>query len=352
MLSIEEVKQNGWLIFEAIVGSKAYGLDTPQSDTDIRGVFVLPEQEFYGLHYTPQVSNETNDIVYYELRRFMELLLRNNPNILELLAIPEACLLYRHKIMDLLGSHQILSKRCEETFAKYAFSQIKKAYGLEKKIFNPVEEKRKSVLDFCFVYIDLVAVPLVDFLSNREIRQEDCGLTAVTHLRDCYHLFHSIKYSYNGILRKEDSNDIALSSIPISEKPIALIYFNKDAYSVYCKQYKSYWDWVSARNDIRYNNTLQHGKRYDAKNMMHVFRLLQMAKEIAVEGKINVVRPDRSFLLEIKTGKFDYDELMSKAIHLKDELPALFAASSLPDEPDEKLLNALLVTMRRNYYGQ
>ncbi len=27
-LTIEQVKENGWLIFEAIVGSKAYGLDT------------------------------------------------------------------------------------------------------------------------------------------------------------------------------------------------------------------------------------------------------------------------------------------------------------------------------------
>ena len=68
-LTIDWVKQNGVLIFEAVTGSKASGLDTAQSDTDIRGVFVLPKDMYYSLEYTAQVSNETNDVVYYELKK-------------------------------------------------------------------------------------------------------------------------------------------------------------------------------------------------------------------------------------------------------------------------------------------
>jgi predicted nucleotidyltransferase len=68
------------MLLQCISGSKAYGLDTPQSDTDIKGVFALPKHSFYGLNYTEQVNNPTNDIVYYELKRFFELLLCNNPN--------------------------------------------------------------------------------------------------------------------------------------------------------------------------------------------------------------------------------------------------------------------------------
>lgn len=62
-LTIDWIKNNGLLIFEVIAGSKAYGLDTTTSDTDIKGVFVLPKNLFYGLEYTKQVNNETNDIV-------------------------------------------------------------------------------------------------------------------------------------------------------------------------------------------------------------------------------------------------------------------------------------------------
>jgi predicted nucleotidyltransferase len=349
-MTIDKIKENGWLIFEAITGSKAYGLSSAQSDTDIRGVYVVPQKMFFSLEYLEQVSNDSNDVVYYELRRFVELLSKNNPNIMELLGVPDHCVLFRDKIMNELRPDIFLSKLCEKTFANYAFTQIKKAYGLEKKIVNPVEKERKSLLDFCLVYIGREAIPAKEFLHSNGLDQKKAGLATVSHLRDCYNLFYSNSESYSGIVRKESSNDVALSSIPKDEVPIGLMYFNRDAYSVYCKKYKEYWEWVEKRNEQRYRTTMSHGKNYDSKNMMHVFRLLLMAKEIAVEGKINVVRPDRDFLLDIREGKFEYDELVKKAEELKNELPALYQRSDLPEEPDLRTVNELLIKMRSQVY--
>ena len=42
-MTLEALKASGHIIFECISGSRAYGLDTPTSDTDIRGVFILPK---------------------------------------------------------------------------------------------------------------------------------------------------------------------------------------------------------------------------------------------------------------------------------------------------------------------
>jgi len=351
-LTIDKIKDGGMLVFEVITGSKAYGLDTEKSDTDIRGVFVLPKDMYYGLDYTEQVSNETNDIVYYELKRFLELLSRNNPNMLEMLDTPASCVLHKHTIMEMIKPGMFLSKLCQRTFANYAYTQIKKAYGLEKKIVNPVDEIRKSILDFCFVYEKNDAVPLNKFLEVRGMKQEKAGLAAIKHMRDCYNLFYSDDMQYSGIMRKEESNDVSVSSIPKGEVPVAILYFNKDGYSAYCKKYKEYWDWVEKRNDDRYKTTMSHGKNYDSKNMMHVFRLLLMAKEIATEGKINVVRKDREFLLSVKQGKYEYDELLQKAEALKGELPALYEQSGLQDEPDIKHIDSLLIKMRKSYYGE
>lgn len=351
MLTIEEVKRSGWLIFEAVSGSKAYGLDTATSDTDIRGVFVLPKALFYSLDYIPQVANASNDIVYYELGRFIELLGKNNPNIMELLNTPESCVLYRHPLMNYIQPALFLSKLCEQSFANYAYTQIKKSYGLEKKIVNPMEEERKLVLDFCYVYIEGESIPLSEFLHRNNYRQQEMGLTVVPHLRDCYNLYYSSQHQYAGIIKKEEANDVCLSSIPKGEKAIGLLYFNKDGYSVYCKRYKEYQDWIAKRNEARYNTTLQHGKKYDSKNMMHVFRLLRMAKEIAEEGRVNVYRNDRDYLLDIKQGKFEYDDLVQQAETLKNELTGLYAKSGLMDKPDIETINALLVKMREEYYG-
>jgi len=350
MLTIESIKNKGWLIFEAITGSKAYGLDTEKSDTDIRGVFILPKQLFYSLDYIPQVSNVTNDIVYFELKRFMELLSKNNPNIMEMLAIPGEYVLHRDKIFDQMSQEMFLSRLCEKSFGNYAFSQIRKAYGLEKKIINPVEKERKSVLDFCFVYIGKEVMPVRNFLSGRGWDQSKVGLTAIPHMRDCHNLYYADDAVYSGIIRKEDSNDVSLSAIPKGETPVAMLYFNRDGYSGYCKKYKEYWEWVEKRNADRYKQTMEHGKKYDSKNMMHVFRLLQMAKEIATEGVINVSRKDREFLLSVRNGNYEYEELLKEAEALKSELPALYQRSGLPDGPDLDRINELLVRMREKYY--
>ncbi|KES14222.1 putative nucleotidyltransferase, partial [Gilliamella apicola SCGC AB-598-I20] len=85
-MTIDDLKRQNLILFEVISGSRAFGLATETSDTDIKGVFYLPKEKFYGLEYIPQISNASNDIVYYELGRFVELLLKNNPNILEVLA--------------------------------------------------------------------------------------------------------------------------------------------------------------------------------------------------------------------------------------------------------------------------
>jgi len=286
------------------------------------------------------------------LRRFVELLSKSNPNILEMISSPESCVLYRHPIMALLQPAMFITKLCEQTFANYAFTQIKKAYGLEKKIVQPVEEERKSVLDFCFVYEEKEAVALKKFIDEKQLKQNKMGLASIAHLRDCYNLYYSEEFNYSGIVKKDNANDVSLSSIPKEEIPIGILYFNKDGYSVYCKRYKEYWDWVETRNEERYKTTVTHGKKYDPKNMMHVFRLLLVAKEIAKEGKVNVFRKDRDFLLAIKEGKFEYDELVLKAMLLKDELPLLYQNSGLMEEPDVELIEKLLIKMRAAFYRE
>ena len=340
------------LLLQCISGSKAYGLDTPQSDTDIKGVFVLSKKEFYGLHYTEQAANPSNDIVYYELKRFIELLARNNPNILELLNTPLDKVLYKHPVMTLIRQKMFLSKLCLQTFAGYAQSQIKKAKGLNKKIFNPIDKNRKSILDFCYIIEGYSTVPLQVWLKRNFWIQDDCGLINIPHSRDMYAVFHQsqTKEKLYGICSGDNANDIQLSSIPEKLETKAIMSFNKDGYSAYCKEYAQYWDWVERRSDVRFQNTLEHGKNYDAKNMMHTFRLLNMAEEIAVEKQVNVFRKDRDFLFKIKTGEFLYDELVQMANEKIAKIEELFAQSDLPDQPDETAVNELLIKTREYLY--
>lgn len=349
-MDIQTLRDNGLILLEAISGSRAYGLATPSSDTDIKGVFILPRRRYFGLRYIPQVHNVSQDVVFYEWGRFMELLAVNNPNILELLNTPDHALLYRHPILAEVRSELILSKLCEKTFGKFALSQIKKARGLNKKIVNPMGRARKSLLEFCYVQVGQGSQPLPTYLAAQHLRQEDCGLVNIPHMRDLYALFHGKDKGYKGIIQKEHSQDVSLSSVPKGEQPIAMVYVNRDGYSTYCKDYKAYWDWVAERNEARYQGTLSHGQNYDAKNMMHTFRLLEMAIEIGREQVVRVQRPNRDFLLGIKAGQYAYPELMKMAERKQQEMTTAFAQSDLPEAPDWQQLDALTSRLRLALY--
>ena len=168
MLTLPELEtDNRHLLLRAISGSRAYGLDTPESDTDIKGVFVLPEADFYALNPIEQLNNPSNDVVYYEWRKFVALLHGSNPNILELLNTPAHALLYRHPLLEQLRPEWLLSKQCLHTFAGYAYGQIKKAHGLNKKIVNPMPQEKKTVLDFAMCYRPLLPCLWRNGCNNR-----------------------------------------------------------------------------------------------------------------------------------------------------------------------------------------
>lgn len=359
-MNLEFIRSEGLLLLEIISGSRAYGLDLPHSDTDLKGVFLLPKERFYGLDYVPQVSDPQNNEVYYELGRFFDLLALNNPNLMEMLAPPAATVRYRHPLMQQISPDLFLSKRCRQTFAGYAMSQIRKAKGLNKKVLNPIPKEEKGVLDFCWVQQGTNSVGLQDWLAKRNWRQELCGLVNLPHMPKVYALFYdhgahakgdnrSAK-GYKGILQKETANDVSLSSISKGLAPDATMVFNLEGYQAYKREYRQYWEWVEKRNEVRYRETLSHAKAYDAKNMMHTFRLLNMAEEIAREGIIWVRRHDREELLKIRSGAYEYEDLLKMAEAKLQSIEEAYAESALPDRPDRLAIEKRLVDLRKQFY--
>jgi len=349
---IQSLKSRNLILLESISGSRSFGLAIENSDTDIRGVYYLPKEDFFGLNYIPQISNETNDISYYEIGRFVELLQKNNPNILEILASPEDCIQHKNPLMDLLKPEDFLSKLCKDTFAGYAISQIKKAKGLNKKILNPIEKERKSILDFCYILENNGSIPLKKWLQESGFSQEKCGLVNIDNTKGMFAVFYneSGDLGYKGIIQNEEANQVSLSSIPKGEKSIAFMFCNFDAYSTYCKDYREYWKWVSERNEDRYNVNQNHGQNYDSKNMMHTIRLLQSCEQIFKTNSLNIRVENRDELLDIKAGNWSYDNVMKKAETLIQSIENYHAKSSLPEYPNVEKTTKILVEIRENLY--
>ncbi len=351
-MTVQELETGGHLLLKCRSGSHAYGLATPASDEDFRGVFLLPLDRLLGLHYLPQVADATHDRTYYELGRFLELLGKANPTALELLGTEGENVLYRHPIFEQLAPEDFLTRACRDTFAGYALTQIRKAKGLNKKVHNPVSAVRKGVEEFCYIIEEGRSRPLRSWADKHSLELTNLALARVDHARDLYAVYHDRGEGWAaGAVKGDRSNTVALTNVPKGEQVIAYLSFNQDGYSTYCRDYREYRQWEQDRNDDRYRGTLRHGQGYDAKNMMHTIRLLEMAGEIFTEGKLNVRRPNRDFLLSIKAGEFTLEEILTIADDRLERLNVAAERSELPEALDAGIVERKLIDLRRQLYA-
>lgn len=363
----EYLKSNNLILFEVISGSIAYGTNLPTSDVDRRYIYILPIEDILSGNVIQQVNDDTNDVVGYEIGRFLELISSANPNLLELLNMPEDCVVYKNPIFDIIleNKDMFLTKKCKNSFAGYAHAQITKAKGQDKKQnWEKNRVTRKTPLDFCYIHRGEKSIPLSKFLEEKGMSQELCGLSNVPHSRDTYAIFYDFKAEENGNSNEypnlgfkgiafENSNELRLSSIPkdIPKKNfIGYISYNKDGYSKHCKDYNSYQKWLKERNEARWVDVKSHGQKIDGKNMMHCVRLIEMSREIG-EGKgINVRRPNAQYLIDIRKGKVDLETLINKVESEISEVDEIFDNSTLPDGVDGNFVSEILLKIRKKFY--
>lgn len=361
--------KNSKLIFRGIVGSQSYGLATETSDTDYKSVYIQSNEDILSNGYIPQIDINKDDVAY-EIRRFLELLSIANPNFLELLYLPEHCIVETSKEWDYLLKHkqEFLSKKAYNTYSGYAKTQLSKSQGLNKK-FNWEKSKtvRKDILDFCKV-IDREQgeVSLVkDWLKEEEYDQSHVGLSHITGFRDCFrlylddikwasdnHRFENIKESrnYKGI-GDENTNEPRKSVIEKYRRNDwkCILYFNREAYSTHCKDYNLYKKWLRDRNENRVATNKKHGQDYDSKNLLHLVRLIMTAQEIPLENTIKVDRTkNREYLLSIKRGEVDLEDIIKEWTEKVDNLKELYDKSKLKDEVNRDFICNLELKLR-NY---
>lgn len=134
---MEEFEHPGGTLLAGIVGSKAYGLDTPTSDTDRLGVFATPTVNFFGM-YKPgedpgNVSKVTHepDVTYHEARKACRLLSACNPAVVELLWLPDELYEVRTEHGQQLIAIRdffLSSKKVREAYLGYATEQFDRIF--------------------------------------------------------------------------------------------------------------------------------------------------------------------------------------------------------------------------------
>ena len=361
-MTIQQLKAKGLIIFECVAGSQAYNTAFPDSDEDVRGIFVQPTKEILAGRHIPQVSDKLNDIVYYEVGRFIELAAGANPNVVELLNMPEDCIrvatgkwyeYFPQKVLD-----KFVTKQLKNKFLGFATSQIKKAKGLNKMInWQETKVERKDVLDFCYVMVDReesakfkhwkrsfeMYTPGILNFAPVKVSERDLCLAKVNNMSEIYSMYYMPN---NKGMIGDDSNQLRLSSIPKNAPHIGYLRWDISAWSQHCKDYRTYQTWIKERNPQRYDHNKNHGQGFDGKNLSHMVRLLNMASEIAQGRGIIVRRPDAEYLKNIRLGKVDLAEIYDTAEERMQLIREMFEKSDLPKEFPLKDKQELLLKIR------
>lgn len=391
MTKFDEIRKDGRLLYEYVRGSHLYGLNTPQSDVDTSGVYICRPDDLLGIFgYEPQVSDARHDNTWFEIGELIRLVMKSNPTMLEALFVPEDKIIGEvSPIMRLVleNRDRFISKQCFNPFYGYAKSQIEKARGLNKKIVNPVTE-RLTPYDFIYTFRGQGSTKLRDWLRDRGLNDRFCGLVNIPNMHDMYGVYYDfgahaasldswkednsfIQFAgeyfgdatteetiarisglspigYRGILDADSaSNEPRLSSIEDKNtRPICFVSYNQTGYTTHCRQYKEYQEWVKMRNPVRYESNLD--KNYDSKNMMHCFRLMHMAQEIARgEGVILNRTWDHDFLMDVRNHRYEYDEIINMLDAEKEKMEELMATSTIQEKVDTDFANQLLLEIRR-----
>lgn len=358
-MNLKELLESDRIIFEVISGSHAYGTSTPKSDIDLRGFYVNPPTEYLGLQEPAgQIGDKKHDTTYYSLKRAFELLKTANPNMIELLWMPEDCVRIQTPLMSRLIENRglFISKKCFHTHSGYAFAQIGKAKGQNKKVHNPQPKERPKKEDFCYVIGDFEGDAHWRNIEKSvfpcrpvPLRETDFDLSqyhvaALEHMIDTYRLYHYGRIS-KGVFRGDDM--LVCESIPKEDEVshfVGLLIYNKYEYEKAIKDHKSYWDWMNNRNENRWVDQENGKLNYDSKNMMHCMRLLMSGENILREG-FPIVRfegEQLEYLMKIRSSEMVYEDLMKEVERRMASLKELYDTSdAIPHEVKHKKIEAL-----------
>ena len=303
------------VIFECKAGSHLYGTSTDNSDIDTRGVFIPSEEYFLGfLHNIEQVETKVEDTVHFDIRKFLKLASECNPNIVELLFVPkEACSVRTDEWNLIIDKKELfLSKKARWTFSGYAVSQLHRIKRHRNWLLHPPKSQ-----------------PL----------RSDFGLpmdrTLVT--KDQLGALEELTSAFNKDLMEDFNLDI--NTLNILHKEKAFLNANKE--------WNSYQNWKDTRNPQRAELETQFG--YDTKHGAHLYRLISEGRELLLTGKITFPRPDANILLDIRNGKYSYDELIELVGDIDTEFDKLYKESNLPDKPKIKEIDNLCISITKGH---
>lgn len=122
------------MLCQLVGGSTLYGLNTPESDVDYRGLFLATDKRYVAGFETLESIVQTGEVdsAYYELSRYLKLLRKSNTQVLEILFAPSSSFTMRSWEFDEVRENRyrlIDSEVLKKSLQGYVYSEMRLATG-------------------------------------------------------------------------------------------------------------------------------------------------------------------------------------------------------------------------------
>jgi uncharacterized protein len=288
-------------------GSVAHGMYVPKSDPDsiddkdVMGLYIGPLEHYLGFGRRDVYEQWEGDwdCVFYELRKFIGLLLNCNPNVLSLLWVKPNGIIYENEIGARLRERRDLfvTKQAYHSFSGYAHAQFKKMISFNQEAQALMQQLEEQLIAF-----------------DIDPDSSDAG--------------HS--------LRRLDGEPFVGATTEMME-----------VVKLYRGERRRYYSGGYMGQKRR---ELVRRVGYDAKNAAHLIRLLRMGIEFLTEGTLHIERADAPELLDIKRGAWPLERVKTEAERLFTLAQEAYVRSSLPAEPKRDEAERLCVSMISEYH--
>lgn len=310
-------------LMKCLFGSHLYGLDTPASDRDYKGIY-LPDRDSlllgnYARHYSRSTGDDKTkntkddvDVEIFSLPYFIELACKGETVAIDMLhADLQHYQFHPHPIwQELKDNRHMFYTKDMKSYVGYARRQASK-YGIKGSRIAAIDVVRQTL----------------QFVIGAETLRDNWSILPV-----------------NDHLRKEVMNDKS------SVKPLHF-------YEVCGRKYQ---DTLTVNQLMDHMNRMyaEYGERaqlakdnggIDWKAVSHALRASYQMLGILRDGDFEYPLPQTQFLLDVKQGKLDFvTQVQPELEQAIEETEALAAASNLPQKVDRNYWDKKLL----EWYGR
>lgn len=309
-----------YLIFLTKYGSHLFGLDTPESDLDIKGVFIPSQRMMYLGHVPNTIQIDTKkekgqkntkddvDIQLFSIQYFFELASKGETVAIDMLHSVKYSILKSSLVWEAIHQNkEMFYSKNLKAFMGYAKNQAAK-YGVKGDRLNVIQE-----------FIDIM-----NFESGDDRLGEYWERLPITK--------HSyfVEVNPNGMKQYQICGKILQESMKVE--------YALDIVNSYGSKYGKRA--IQAQDD----------QGVDWKAISHALRAVYEVKDIMTKGDIIFPLEKAKYIKDVKLGKLPYSEVSEHLDFMIDQVTELTDNSSLPDRVDRTKTNELLFNLINGYY--